>query len=178
MFFKKKKASVPAENSIFRYKDVGEGSPPLSYSWIITNKLAIGPMPKSKLHWEQLEFDGFRNRFSCCFPQEHIFTPIPETWNSREFSLPDHREQNPLQKDDLLTALQQAEEMINLYPEPLYLHCFAGQERSALMAIGLVCRLEKKDLFDSISFVRQCHKRAKPLYSHLDVLEQVLTEGL
>jgi hypothetical protein len=180
-FFKKKKRSpLSADESFFipRERELKSSEPPLSYNWIITNRLAIGPMPKTSNHWKQLEYDGFHSRFSCCYPHEHIFAPIPNTWNSREISLPDHREQNPLDKETLIRALKQAEEMILTNPESLYLHCFAGQERSALMAIGLVCILEKKDLFDSIAFVRQCHKRAKPLYSQLDLLEQILNEGI
>lgn len=179
-FFGKKKISRSGDQAMFTPREIENKSddPPLSYNWIITNKLAIGPMPKTRRHWEQLESDGFLNRFSCCYPYEHIFSPIPNSWNSSEVSLPDHREQEPLDKQKLIHALKQAEGMILNHPNALYLHCFAGQERSALMAIGLVCILEKKDLFDSIAFVRQCHKRAKPLYSQLDLLEQVLKEGL
>jgi hypothetical protein len=179
-FFGKKKKSRSDDQAMFthREKENTPDDPPLSYNWIITNKLAIGPMPKTINHWKQLEFDGFLSRFSCCYPYENVFTPIPRTWNSTEVSLPDHREQEPLDKLKLIHALKEAEGMILNHPDALYLHCFAGQERSALMAIGLVCILEKKDLFDSIAFVRQCHKRAKPLYSQLDLLEQVLKEGL
>lgn len=174
--FKNKKPSVSFNQSDFLPRDTSDNEPPLYYNWVITHKLAIGPIPRTSFHWKQLENDGFQNRFSCCYPNEHIFVTIPDTWNSREVSLPDHRAQNPLERETLISALLQAREMIRNNSTPLYLHCFAGQERSALMAIGLVCLLENKDLFDSIAFVRQCHKRAKPLYSHLDLLEQVLRE--
>lgn len=177
-FFNQKRPSPTNGNeTVFSPKDPKSEESPLFYNWIITNKLAIGPMPKTDSHWRQLEYEGFRNRFSCCYPYEHIFAPIPETWNTREISLPDHRAQSHLDKENLTYALTQAKEMILLYPGPLYLHCFAGQERSALIAIGLLCIIEKKDLFDSIAFVKECHKKAKPLYDHLDLLEQVLKEG-
>lgn len=153
-----------------------DSEPPLYYNWIITNKLAIGPMPRTISHWVQLEDDGFSNRFSCCYPYEHVFSPIPMSWNTFEVSLPDHRAQFPLEKETLILAINKAEEMLNNHPGPLYLHCFAGQERSALIAIGLLCRLENKNLFDSIAFVRQCHPKAKPLYSQLDLLEQIIKE--
>jgi hypothetical protein len=175
-FFNRRRPSSSSDKSVFEPRESKISGPPLVYSWIITNKLAIGPMPKTDSHWNQLEYDGFQNRFSCCYPNEHIFTPIPDHWESKEISLPDHREQTHLEKSTLILALRQAEDMILMNSGPVYLHCFAGQERSALIAIGLVCILEKKDLFDSIAFVRQCHKRAKPLYSQLDLLEQVLRE--
>lgn len=147
---------------------------PLNYSWILSGKLAIGPMPRSKSHWDQLEFDGFQNRFSCCYPSEHLFTPIPESWNSKEVSLPDHRLQNELTEDILFLALEEANHMLRVLDGPLYLHCFAGQERSTLMATGLVCISDQKKFFDGLDYVRQCHKKAKPLYSHLELLQKTL----
>ena len=151
---------------------------PLTYSWILTGKLAIGPMPRSSLHWLQLENDGFTRRFSCCYSYENIFVPVPGHWSSCEISLPDHRSQDELTLSLLASALTQARLMIVDSSKPLYLHCFAGQERSALMAVGLVCLLENKNLFDSLSYVRQCHKSAKPIYTHLDLLDQLLATGV
>jgi hypothetical protein len=149
---------------------------PLSYSWIINGKLAVGPIPKTSLHWRQLEDDGFSSRFSCCYPYEHIFPEIPHHWLSGQVSLPDHRGQEELSKEKLCGALQTCEELLTANASPLYLHCFAGQERSVLVAIGLVCILKKKDLFDSLNYVKQCHGNAKPLYNHLETLDQVLKE--
>lgn len=149
---------------------------PLAYNWIKSGRLAIGPMPKSRQHWQQLETDNFSQRFSCCYPHEHIFSPIPSHWVSREVSLPDHRAQEILKPDTLIFALKEATSMINKAPGPLYLHCFAGQERSVLIAIGLVCILDKKDLFDALNHVRNCHQNARPIYSHLDLLDKLLKD--
>jgi protein-tyrosine phosphatase len=151
-------------------------SSPLAFNWIKTGKLAIGAMPKSIQHWQQLEADNFSQRFSCCYPYEHIFTPIPSHWISKEISLPDHRAQDILRADTLIRALQVANSMMNEASGPLYIHCFAGQERSVLVAIGLICILDKKDLFDSLNYVRSCHKKARPIYSQLDLLDQLLKD--
>jgi hypothetical protein len=174
--FNQKKRTVDSNLFVEMPKYPKNAFSPLIYNWILSHRLAIGPMPRTDSHWKQLEDEGFRNRFSCCYPHEHIFTPIPETWNTREISLPDHRQQSKLDKTRLILALNQAEDMLTNYSGPLYLHCFAGQERSALIAIGLVSIVEKKDLFESIYFVKQCHKTAKPLYDQLDLLENVLKE--
>lgn len=172
----KKRLVVSSSKSTELSSDLRIPNLPLRYNWIKTNKLAIGPMPRFHTHWLQLENDGFRNRFSCCYPHEHLFTPIPSHWKSLEISLPDHRAQEPLQTDQLIRALHHLKEMYVAHPEPLYLHCFAGQERSSLLAIGLICIIDNKDLFESLSFVRQCHDLARPIYSHLDLLEKVLKE--
>lgn len=148
----------------------------LSYSWIINGKLAVGPIPKTNSHWTQLEDDGFSTRFSCCYPSEHIFPELPHHWLSAQVSLPDHRGQEELTKEKLYYALQTCKELLTANDGPLYLHCFAGQERSALVAIGLVCILKDKDVFESLNYIKQCHKKAKPLYTHLEVLDQLLME--
>lgn len=145
----------------------------LPYSWILTQQLAIGPMPRTTAHWAVLEEAGLRGRFSCCYPEEEVFSPIPENWQSSGFPLPDHRHQEVLQKEKLILALDMAESMI-VNGTPLYLHCLAGRERSALMAVGLTARIRSIDIFAALDWVRRCHPYASPLYEHLDVLEQAL----
>jgi hypothetical protein len=144
------------------------------YSWVMTGSLAIGPIPRNEEDWTQLERDGIRKRFSCCYPEERVFAPIPENWESREVSLPDHRFQEELTPEKLIYALNEATNLLSLDDTPLYLHCFAGQERSALLAAGIVSLIANKDLFDALAYVRQCHPKAKPLYEHLDILERAL----
>jgi hypothetical protein len=149
---------------------------PLPYSWIITSRLAIGPMPRSEFHWQQLEEAGFRGRFSCCYPEEEIFAPVPEHWLNDGFSLPDHRDQEDLQPEMLEQAIKTALNLLS-QSQPIYMHCLAGKERSSLMATALVATINNKDLFDALEWVRRCHPSASPIYSHLDVLEQILKQN-
>ncbi|MFN9644484.1 MAG: hypothetical protein ACK6BG_05035 [Cyanobacteriota bacterium] len=144
------------------------------FTWIITGKLAIGPMPRHEEDWDLLEKSGIKKRFSCCYPEEHIFAPVPRYWESSGVSLPDHRLQEELTPEKLVLALNQAITLLSKDESPMYLHCFAGQERSALLAIGIVSITENKDLFEGLAYIRQCYPRARPLYEHLDILERVL----
>jgi hypothetical protein len=150
--------------------------PPLPYNWILTNELAIGPMPGAGAHWRQLEEAGFRSRFSCCYPEEETLSPVPPHWRSEFLALPDHRQQEPLQPERLLAALNAAEALIT-EQGPLYLHCYAGRERSSLLAIGLTARRRSIDVFEALEWVRRCHQAASPIYEHLDILEQLLRSG-
>lgn len=149
---------------------------PLPYSWILTNLLAIGPMPRHPSHWQQLEQAGFRSRFSCCYPNEEQLSPIPDHWRSESVGLPDHREQEDLLAERLNEALDRAEGLLQA-EAPVYLHCFAGRERSSLMAVGLTARQRGMDVFEALDWVRRCHPAASPIYGHLDVLDQVLRQG-
>lgn len=146
---------------------------PLPYSWILTNVLAIGPMPRQPSHWEQLESAGFRARFSCCYPDEEKLSPVPSHWRTESVALPDHREQEELQPERLRLALDRAESLL-VQQGPVYLHCFAGRERSALVAVGLTARQRGMDVFAALDWVRRCHPAASPIYGQLDVLDQIL----
>lgn len=170
-----RKVSSKEDKPRLRTSTVGMTPPSrLSYSWILTGKLAIGPMPRFLEDWELLEKNGIKKRFSCCYPEEHIFIPPPKSWVSKEVSLPDHRKQEDLTPSTLKYSLREAITLLTNDNEPLYLHCFAGQERSSLIATGIVSLLDRRDLFDALAYVRQCYPKARPLYDHLDILEQVL----
>lgn len=146
---------------------------PLVYSWIESGKFAIGPMPQTAEQWLQLEQAGFKSRFSCCYPEEEIFAAAPSSWLSDRVSLPDHRRQEAMRPERLASALLQAEAVIESQPAT-YLHCFAGRERSALVAVGLVARAQGIDVLSALDRVRLCHPGASPIFSDLDQLEQLL----
>ncbi|MEY4353077.1 MAG: hypothetical protein RLZZ609_1318 [Cyanobacteriota bacterium] len=173
-FFNQANPSPDSKRVVPQAKVYSNESSPFIYSWILTGQLGIGPIPRTLAHWNQLESDGFQSRFSCCYPEEQIYQPIPNYWKSEQFALPDHRSQEILTVEQLITALEKAVSVLNQCDSALYLHCFAGQERSALMAVGLVSIIQGTDLFESLAFVRQCHRKARPLYGHLDTLDQAL----
>ncbi len=146
---------------------------PIAYSWVLTNRLAIGPMPTSEAHWQQLEQAGFRQRFSCCYPEEERLAPPPPHWGNTGLALPDHRQQEELRPERLADALAAAQASLSA-GSPLYLHCLAGRERSPLLAVGITARLRDLDLFAALDWVRRCHPPALPIYGHLELLERVL----
>jgi hypothetical protein len=148
-------------------------SQPLSYSWILNHQLAIGPMPRRSFQWKQLEDVGFKTRFSCCYPHENVFAPIPNDWSSANIPLPDHRQQEQLDIDKLMLALSTAEQLV-LTSAPVYLHCFAGQERSSLLAVGLTSKLKNIDVLSALEWVRRCHPISAPSYEYLEMLELIL----
>jgi hypothetical protein len=140
---------------------------------VLTDQLAIGPIPRSETHWRQLEAAGFRSRFSCCYPEEEAGLILPAGWRSDGVALPDHRQQEPMQEDRLALALSRAEALM-LQAPPMYLHCMAGCERSPLIAVGLTVRRRQVDMLSALDWVRRCHPMAMPIYSHLVLLEALI----
>jgi hypothetical protein len=145
----------------------------LPITWLRTGKLVIGPMPHTPAHWYSLQQQGVQSIFSCCDPAEGAWQP-PSEWRQRQFPLPDHRQPDAMTRELLAGALGA---VLDLYLDapPLYLHCWAGMERSPLLAVGLLCRAEGLDLFDALAQMRSQHPIAKPLVPHLVILESVLT---
>jgi hypothetical protein len=147
---------------------------PQPFSWLRTRRLALGGFPSQPEHWQALEAAGIRQVFSCCDPAEASWEP-PGHWNSSQLTLPDHRCSTPPTAAQLHQALEQLEGMLTSDQRPLYLHCWAGMERSPLLAVGLLCRMESFPFFDALSQVRSLHPPAKPITAHLVVLEQLLS---
>ena len=146
----------------------------LPISWLRTRRLAIGPMPQTPQHWLALQQQGVESIFSCCEENEGAWLP-PQDWLQRRFPLPDHREPNSMTNAMLDQAINAALDLYCAAP-PLYLHCWAGMERSPLVAIGVLCRAESLNLFEALAQVRSQHRIAKPLIPHLLILESLLAD--
>lgn len=149
----------------------GRGSE-LSISWLRTRRLAIGPMPQIEHHWLALQQQGVQSIFCCCEVEEGPWLP-PQEWKQRRFPLPDHRQPDEMTSAMLDQAINSALDLYLAGPT-LYLHCWAGMERSPLVAIGLLCRAESLNFFEALAQVRSQHPIAKPLIPHLLILESLL----
>jgi hypothetical protein len=149
---------------------------PRPFSWLRTRRLAVGGFPGQPEHWQALEASGIGQVFSCCDPNEAEWQP-PAHWRSAQLTLPDHRSSVPPTAEQLRQALDQLQAMLSGDHAPLYLHCWAGMERSPLLAVGLLCRLEGLPFFDALAQVRSLHPQAKPITAHLVVLEELLSSG-
>lgn len=152
---------------------LSQGLLPQPFSWLRSGRLAIGAYPREPAHWQGLEASGIRRVFSCCHPSEAAWAPPPH-WLARQLALPDHRSAAPLEEALLRQAITQLEALYSQGSGGLYLHCWAGQERSALLAVALLSRSEGLPLFEALAQVRRCHPEARPIMAQLVLLEQVL----
>ncbi len=146
---------------------------PQPFSWIRSGRLAVGAFPRNPGHWQALEAAGFQRVFSCCHPSEAAWAPPPH-WSAQQLPLPDHRSAEPLSEALLRQAIAQLTAFYAPQHGPLYLHCWAGQERSPLLAVALLCCSENLPLLDALALVRRCHPPAQPITAQLALLEEVL----
>jgi protein-tyrosine phosphatase len=148
---------------------------PFSFSWIISGVVGVGPMPHKSDHWNTLEEAGFQSRFNCCYNDEDKLLPQPtKEWPQERVSLPDHRLQEPLRTERLELAIHSCMMLIDDH-KPTYLHCWAGRERSCLIATAVVMELKKVNLYEALTVVRNAHPMANPLYDHLLLLEDYVS---
>jgi hypothetical protein len=148
----------------------------LKFSWILPNQLAIGPAPLTTNDWRTLQQAGFQSRFSCCYLQEEEAIPHFNLPHAKgRVALPDHRLQEPLLPSTLLEAIMISRELMDQAP-PLYVHCWAGRERSVLLAIAHMSIIKQISVYAAMLRVREAHPPANPLYDHLELLEEVLNE--
>lgn len=147
-----------------------------TWSWLLPGVLAIGSHPQTDHDWNILRQAGITAVFNCCFVEEDLHLPIVPAdwgWQSQRYALPDHRAQIPMNEEILIQAL---EALCNLYvnSECLYIHCWAGQERSVLMGIGLLALQQRITIFEALDQVRRNHPPARPIFGQLAMLENVL----
>jgi protein-tyrosine phosphatase len=148
----------------------------LTWNWLLPGELAIGSHPQTDHDWQLLRQAGINAVFNCCYPDEDLHLPaVPAAWGWRSLRcpLPDHRAQVPLQEDTLKQTL---EALCDLYADSdcLYVHCWAGQERSVLMGIGLLALQQQLTIFQALDHTKRQHPPARPLFAQLALLEQVL----
>lgn len=140
--------------------------------WLRTRRLAIGKIVSSPEQWQRLAELGVSSVFSCCDPAEGLWLP-PDHWPKANVPLPDHRNPDELDEAQLEKAVVSALELFQSHPA-LYLHCWAGLERSPLVAVGVLALAESIDFFDALAQVRAAHPQARPITAHLVVLEQIV----
>ena len=145
----------------------------MQLNWLRSRRLAIGAMPRCREDWQTLAHQGVGSVLCCCHPDEGPWQP-PSHWPQAQLPLPDHRSPEALDPLALDQAIHTALELYAAAPA-LYLHCWAGVERSPLVAIGLLCRAESLSIWDALAQVRALHPPARPITRHLVTLEALLS---
>ena len=99
--------------------------PAQPWSWVLRDRLAVGPAPRSSADLDGLAEAGIRAVLSLCDAREAPAPPgLEERFRCRRQVLPDHRTGRAPEPAELEQALSLLAE---LEPEgPVYVHCLAG----------------------------------------------------
>ena len=143
------------------------------WNWVLRDRLAVGPAPRSNEDLDQLAAAGIRAVLSLCDPREAPPPPgLVERFTCRRLVLPDHRAGRPPEPVELEQALALLAE---LEPHgPVYVHCVAGVERSPLICLGWLMRRRRLPLLNALDYLMQVHPATGPLPEQLACLREVI----
>ena len=144
-----------------------------SKSWVLVNELMVGSAPIHKDNLIELGKEGIKSVLSLCSTEEvKLPDEINEMFLCQRFVLPDHTYQREIQSDEIIRILDILKELIN--QGPVYVHCFAGVERSPLICMAWLVKKYSMSINESLIYLMNVHKRTNPLPKQIDCLKKIL----
>ena len=143
------------------------------YSWVLVDELMVGSAPLEISNFIELKKEGIKSVLSLCSAKEVV---IPEEINNffvcESFVLPDHTYKREPQTDEINKILQILEDLIN--KGPVYVHCFAGVERSPLVCMAWLVKKYSMSINESLIYLMKVHKKTNPLPKQIACLQKIL----
>jgi protein-tyrosine phosphatase len=143
------------------------------FSWILSQKLAIGRLPKAKDCAALLEAK-INVVLSLSAPSEgELPVEITQNFNCLRLILPDSRFLLSLQVDQLAQAVKLIHQTLQ-NGQSIYVHCLAGVERSPIVCVAYLCRYHNLDLWQALNRVKQVNPRTMPTHAQLQIVREFL----
>ena len=142
-------------------------------SWVIPGKLAVGGLPRVG-RAAQLKNAGIEAVLALCDESEGEMLPaIEASFQTWRYVLPDRHYREKLTPVQLAAAVEIVHQSLQ-NKKPIYVHCFAGIERSPTVCIAYLCRYNQQNLWEALEWVKSVHPRTCPTTEQLQVLEQFI----
>ena len=139
---------------------------------VLKNELAVGPAPLKESHFEYLASKNIKSILNLCNEKE---APINENFKSafnfKRFTLPDHK----VNKEIEISEIKEIMKILELLKSSgaVYVHCFAGVERSPLICMAWLIYKHKLSPQRSLDYLMEVHKGSNPLPSQYKLLNQI-----
>ena len=144
----------------------------LYINWVLVNELAVGALPNKESHLSILKQFKIRSIISLCDSDEgQIPAVIQKEFICKKYVLPDHRSKKIPTLDQIKTCINLVEELLN--NGPVYIHCFAGVERSPMVCMAYLITHRNLDLQNTLEYMMQIHPRTNPLKGQLEILDKL-----
>lgn len=146
----------------------------LSFSWVLVDELMVGSAPLHNDHLMILKREGINSVLTLCSSKEvNISKDINNYFTHNSFILPDHTFKKYPQTDEIISVLEILEDLIR--KGPVYVHCFAGIERSPLICMAWLIKKYKMGVNESLRYMMSIHKKTNPLPGQLDCLHKLVS---
>ena len=140
-------------------------------SWVIPGKLAVGGLPRSGMA-TKLTSAGISMVLALCDESEGKMLPeIEASFQTGRYVLPDRHYRQKLTPVQLAAAVEIVHQSLQ-NQQPIYVHCFAGIERSPAVCVAYLCRYGQQNLWEALEWVKSVHPPTSPTTEQLRVLEQ------
>lgn len=152
---------------------VDSDKPATKYRWILTNQLAVGPIPDSVIH-QQLKQGGFKAVLSLCAETEgEIYHEVSQDFRWNRLVLPDSHYEEQIQVEQLAQAVEIVHSAIS-QNMPIYVHCLAGMERSPTVCTAYLCIHKRMEVWEALNWVKQSNNRTSLNSSQVQVLQALV----
>ena len=143
-----------------------------TFNWVLVNRLAMGSAPKSEGNIKILKSQNINSILSLCSEEEApLINNLHFNFKHHKIVLPDHKSDKNISQNQIKNSLK----LLNsLYSEGnVFIHCYAGIERSPLICIAWLIESKKLKFIDAIEYIRDIHPYSAPLQSHLNILKKI-----
>ncbi|MEB3273501.1 MAG: dual specificity protein phosphatase, partial [Prochlorothrix sp.] len=139
-------------------------------AWVIPKKLAVGRLPRSS-DLLTLQNQGIQTILSLCRSSEGALPPeTPEQFQLITCPLPDQRHPDSLTVKQLGQAVKVVEQELQ-FGRPVYVHCFAGLERSPTVCLTYLCQSQNAEIWEALQFLKEVYPAACPSSEQLRVAQ-------
>ena len=140
--------------------------------WVLINELAVGRAPLKKSHFEYLANKKIKSILNLCNEEE---APIDESFKSvfnfKRYTLPDHKVNKEIEIFEIKEIIKIIESLKS--HGAIYVHCFAGVERSPLVCMAWLVSKHKLSPQRSLDYLMEVHKGSNPLPSQYKLLSHI-----
>ena len=141
--------------------------------WVLQSELAIGRAPTQINDFKTLcdnKINSILNlcsNYDCPFPDNEY----KDKFEFVRYELPDHKYERKLRIEEIHDSIKILEELLK--KGAVYIHCFAGMERSPLICISYLMKKHNLSLLNSMDYLKQIHPETNPLQNQLDLLKKI-----
>ena len=147
----------------------------LTISWVIPGKLAVGRLPRPG-DGAQLARANIKVVLSLCPVSEGTLPPdVTENFQCLSCVLPDSHYDMAMNVSDLAWAVELVHQTVQ-NQLPIYVHCFAGIERSPTICIAYLCRYRQLEIWEAVSWLKQVRPICSPTEHQLRTVRDFLLQ--
>ena len=146
------------------------------HNWVLSDKLLVGEAPHKKENINLLESYEIKSILCLCDEKEFPLNDQIETsFNFKRIVLPDHKHERTITLLEIEQAIMTLSKLLD--EGKVYVHCFAGLERSPLICMGYLMFRKNLTLIESIEYVMSVNPGSCPMKKHLDRLDEYFSKG-